>query len=383
MRAAIRDATALSALRPLEIMAYLRSSGWKNVAEQPNHSSTWLYKDAAGEEFEIAVPLNHTFRDFAQRMSDVLSTLEAVEQRSQLEILHDLVVTSADVVRVRLIDRDVADGSVPIEDGAQFFQKAKDMMLAAACAAAELRAYYPSKKPIQAMKYLQKTRLGQTEQGSFVLTIISRVVPSLAGSDGQLFELEEPFERKVTLTLANALAAVRAAAENAASTGTLDSFIASVRKGVSANLCDALVGMAGGRDSRRDLAIDFTWSRSRPLTTDSTTPAKTLLSADALPMIEEASRYFKGTSPREEFELRGFVVKLERTENAPTGRVTVLTFFDDKPRKVTAELPEADYHKAVTAHDRQQTVVCFGTLVRDGRSFRLRDPHDFSVTFDD
>jgi superfamily II RNA helicase len=69
---------------------YLRSAGWKKVAERPNHSSSWLYKDADGDEFEIALPLNDAFRDYAQRMSDLLQTLEAQEQRSQLEIFNDL-----------------------------------------------------------------------------------------------------------------------------------------------------------------------------------------------------------------------------------------------------------------------------------------------------
>src|SRR5438034_1338067 len=83
----------------------------------------------------------------------------------------------------------------PLEDGAQFFENAKDLILAAACAADTPRSYYPTRKPAKAMEYLRKTRLGQTETGSFVLTILSRVPPSLSASNGVLFEIEEPFER--------------------------------------------------------------------------------------------------------------------------------------------------------------------------------------------
>ena len=380
MKASIRDATVLSALRPLEIAAYLRSSGWKKAHEKVNKWSSWVVTRAANDDFEVTLPLDSSVRDFAQRMSDILQVLEVVEERSQLEIMRDLIVTSADVVRVRLADAELADGTVPIEDGAQFFHKAKDMMLAAACAADSPRAYYPSKKPNRAMDYMRKVRLGQTEQGSFVLTIISRVAPSLSGND-QLFEADGPFERRVTQTLSHSLAAIRTAAESAASNGSLDSFLSVVEKGVSANLCDAITGMAGANEAA--IEVDFTWSRNRPLFNAERTPRRIMLPSDALPVIKEAGRIFKETSPREDFEAVGPVVKLERNEGAQKGKVTVIAFVDEQPRKLVMELDDAIYHKAVAAHDAQQTVSCYGVLVREGKSFGLKDVQDFAIRSDD
>ena len=173
--------------------------------------------------------------------------------RSQIQIFQDLLVTGADVIRLRLADAELADASVPLDEGATFIQKAKDMVLAAACAAVNPRIYYPSRKPAQAMDYIRRARLGQTEPGSFIITIISPVPPSLAGPNGQLFELAEPYERRVTQMLAGALNSVRQAAEDAATTGKVDSFVRAVPSGVSANLCDAVAGMGsfteGGRRS--------------------------------------------------------------------------------------------------------------------------------------
>src|SRR5207245_560804 len=102
------------------------------------------------------------------------------------------------------------------------------------------------------------------------------------------------------------------AAENAAATGKVDSFIWSVPKGVSANLCDAIVGMARNAERNRDLEFDFTWSRGRPLSSDVQPPKKVIIPSDAMPVIEEAGRFFKETSPREDFEVRGPVLRLER-----------------------------------------------------------------------
>jgi hypothetical protein len=112
--------------------AYLRAAGWTKASEQSGRWAAWT-KRQNNDEFAIDAPLTNQFRDFALRMSDALCVLEVAEERSQLEILQDLLLSSADVIRVRLADSKLADGTVPIEEGAQFFQKARDMMLAAAC----------------------------------------------------------------------------------------------------------------------------------------------------------------------------------------------------------------------------------------------------------
>jgi hypothetical protein len=128
-------------------------------------------------------------------MGDVLQVLAIVEERSQLQILRDLLVTGADVIRLRLVDAGLTGASVPLDEGATFIQKAKDTMLAAACAAVNPRVYYPSRKPAQAIDYIRRARLGQTEPGSFIVTILSPVPPSLADPSGRLIALDEPYER--------------------------------------------------------------------------------------------------------------------------------------------------------------------------------------------
>jgi len=383
MRASVRDISILKALKPLELVAYLRSTKWEKECEKSGVSSTWILNTEKEGEYEIALPMSHSLRDFPQRMADALAVLEVVEQRSQLDILHDLTISSADVIRVGLTDSDLADGSVPIEDGAQFFLKAKDMMLAAACAATETKAYYPSRKPSQATDYLRKVRLGQTEHGSFVLTIISRVDPALQGSNGQIFETDEPFERKVTHTLASSLALVLSAADKAASTAEIESFEDAVKGGVSANLCDAIVGMVDTSDCTRGMSVNFSWSRTRPIDKDSTVPNHITFSPDVIPFIKEASRYFKNHSPREGFELQGPVVKLQRDNSELSGKVTVFGIVDEQPRKITFVADKEDYDQAAKAHTNGEIVRCLGELEREGRTYRLENIRNFSVDDDD
>lgn len=285
---------------------YRQSSGGKG--------SVWLFPQPEGDEYEILLPLSTSLRDYVIRVSEAIHTLAAVEDRSELDVLNDLAISSADIVRIRSLQPDTTDGTIAIEEGVRLMQHAQDLMLSAACAAVQPRAYYQTRKPGQAIEYLrQQVRLGQTERGSYVARIISRLSPALDSPvQGMLFpDPSDPFERRVTRTLAAAVAATRAAAARAAATLGMEPFREAVPVGVSANLCDALAGMAEGAGS---LQIEFSWSRARPAPRD--VPQRVVLESDAMPLIREAGRVFRETSAFEEFEVQDIVTKLDRERRA-------------------------------------------------------------------
>jgi hypothetical protein len=372
----IRDASAIRTLRPLEVAAYLRSTGW-DAKEPTAKASTWMRTNGA-EVFEVTVPLDETLRDYALRMGEVLHTLAAAENRSQGQVFSDLLTTFADVLRIRIDDPEAGDGTLSIEAHAQIAQKARDLLLAAACSAMEHRAVWHTNKPAQAIEQVRKLRVGQSERGSYIVTVISRVSPALTvPSNGELFESDLPFERQVTQTLATSLAALDAAAATAALSGKFDSFEQSVTKGVSANLCDAVAGLWGDEVRQRTLEFTFTWSPARPL--EMQVPSQVRFSADQIPVIREASRVMKERSPVSDFELEGAVVKLDRKPGAEFGKVTVLGLVDGRPKRVTFELGEPLYHLAVQAHDQERALRCSGSLQREGRGYQLQNPRDVIV----
>jgi hypothetical protein len=371
----IRDAEVLRGISPFELAAYLRVQGWQQRAIQAGRFSVWEWPEQP--DFEVLLPLDRTFRDFALRVSDIFKALEQVENRSEYDILLDLVTTSADVIRARLHDVDAAHGTIPIEHGVTLVSRARDLISAAASAAVEPREYFGPRRPTRVTDYVRHARLGQTEWGSYAITIISRVNPELR--DGQLIlgMVDDPFERKVVRTLAAAVNATQFAAEQAALTGNFEAFSARVRDGVSANLCEALVGMAGGPETNRGLTFEFSWSRSRP--PDANALRAVRLPPEAIPVVAEAGRIFREASPREDFIVIGPVVRLDRPEGAPFGRAVVVSFLDDRPVRISIQLDADDYAVALAAHGERLPIYCAGTLIKDGRSFVLRDLRDFRV----
>ena len=62
-----------------------------------------------------------------------------------------------------------------------------------------------------------------------------------------------------------------------------------------------------------------------------------------------------------------------------SGRVTIVGEVEDSLRRVTLFLPPSWYDDAIFAHREGIPVVCLGELVREGRSYVLRNPHGFSL----
>jgi hypothetical protein len=378
MKVEIRDVEAVRAIQSVDAALYLRAAGWKQQDAQSSRASIWLHT-ANGAEFEALVPMDRELRDYALRMGDLLQTLALFERRSQLQVYSDLLTITSDVTRIRIVDPELTDGTLPIEENALLAQKTRDLVLAAACAATERRPVWHTRKPAQAVEYVRGVRIGQSERGSYVLTVLSRVAP-LLHVQPQLIETDPPYERQVTQTLAESLVALDRAAEQAALTQEMSAFDQAVPKGVNANLCDAVAGLWGSQSLQRKVEFSFSWSPTRPVAAD--VPRRITLSADRIPVIREASRLMRERAPVTDFELRGAVVKLERPEGASVGKVTVMGLLDDRQVRITAELLDAPYHLAITAHEQGRTLRLVGTLAKDGRAYILKNPRDVVIDED-
>jgi hypothetical protein len=374
MKVRITDRRVLESVQPLEVATYLRSAGWALAGRIGD--AAWVWKQA---DETVAVPENTEFADYARRLAELLDTLSQREQRSELEILRDLTTSMSDVVRLRVMSAVAADGSVGLEEGVTIVGSAKDMILSAARAAVIPRAYFRSRLPGPADEYMKRVRLGQTEQGSYVVTLLCPVSPELGPSDlASLAEIDEPFDRRVTRTLAGAVTKCAAAAREAALRQNMEPFTSAVRDGVSANLCSAIADIGEGLEEGQ-IQVSFSWARSRR---PPDVASRAVIPHDAIPVMREAARVLRETFADEDFELIGPVVRLESEAPATGGDVLVYAEVDTW-RRIRVHLEPPAYLQAVVAHEQGVEIHCRGSLRKEGRYFTLRNVHDFGVIEDD
>ena len=88
MKVIITDKGALSALSPTAVTAYLHARGW--AAVESDTSFAVFERLCDGDKVGIDVPLRSSAGDYARRIAELLQNLELLEDRSQLDIYHDI-----------------------------------------------------------------------------------------------------------------------------------------------------------------------------------------------------------------------------------------------------------------------------------------------------
>lgn len=384
MKVRIEDAEALSAIRPLDLAAYLRASGWKQLNGNVGPSAAWEI-EVDGQVVEVLAPLQQTWRDYSRRIASVLNTLAEVENRSALQIVRDVHAVFFDVIRLRQVGATTKDGTVSLLDGVRLSSAGRSALLAAACSAVSPRRAYHTRKPQKALDYAESLRLDQSERGSYVLPILSHV-PMRGQSEQmplpnmQVGLSDEPYERKVTRVLARALERMISAAARSVSTGAFDAFDEAVDDGVSADLCEAIGEMAVC-PFMTSFDVSISWAPSRPVPRE--VRPRFTFSPDVLEVVREAGQVLRAKAPIDDFDLVGVVVTVHRPDAQVRGSAVVHTHVDDQYRKVKVDLAEEDWKLAEKALRNHLVFECVGELVRVGKQFRLENPRRVRVYEDD
>jgi len=352
MKLAITDAESFGALNPLEVKAYLVDTGWLEARVLEHRGSYWRHP--AHAEVEIPLPFDSKLGDFSDRMRDAVERLAVIEERSPVAVLQDLERAGLDVIRVRLVSSGNDDGSVPLEEGVELMESARNAMYASAWAAASKhrRPYYSSRPPKEVSDFMAAIRLGQTERGSYVVALEALVAPELAE---QTEPKPEPFSGRVTRTLASSLRVLRDA----------------VNAGVSANLCVAVADALRLAGSQGEVEVRVSWARTRRAPEEAV--ARVSFPSYLGGVIGEAAGLLRSTSEVEDFELEGTVYQLNQDTEA-----VILGVVDGRYRKVRVTFSAQFREEMIRGFDARAVIRCVGELRQTGKVTELANARSFA-----
>ena len=372
MNANISDRNVLLAVSPMALSAYARTAGWAKVETYGEHSDVY-----AGQSLpEIIIPRTHQLGDYASVVARLIGIFARVAEVGEATLYNDLITADRDVIRARAVDV-AGDGTVDLSSGVKMVRAARDLVLAIACSLSGWRPFYRIGANREANEFLRRMRLGQTEQGSFVVTLLT---PTILPLDQDILSPDHEIDttittRRVTLRLDRALTAARGAVE-IASGGDANAFSRAVTRGVSANLCEALVDLI---EPFPALDISITWARTYRMSTPRQTVSFT---GDDVPILRAAAQSFRSRESQPDVRLTGSVRILRRDESERDGTVTIRASVNGGLQSVTATLTQSDYDRAVQAHAERWPVVVAGDLERSGQRWHLHYPRILEVISD-
>ena len=365
------DTNALLAVSPSSLSAYARTAGWTKVDAYREYSDVYTGDGLP----EVILPRTKSLKDYAAVVAELVGIFARAAEVDEHALYRDLVMSDRDVVRVRVAD---GNGTVDINEGADLVAGARDMLLAAACSVQDPRPVYRTGANREANEFMKQVRLGQTEAGSFVVALLSPIVPPPVAPT--LFEAlefaEMPMARRATFRLGEALQSCRTAIEKTVS-GEKGAFNNSVGEGVSANLCDSLAQII---EPFKALDVSVTWARTQPM--KSVRQVVNFIDDDVA-VLREAAFSMRGRLSRPEERLFGYVPRLKRNETDVDGIVAMRASVDGKSQTVTMALAQVDYNRAVQAHAERSPIIADGDLERIGQRWHLLNPRIVEVIGDE
>ena len=377
MNVQIRDRAALLSLSLASLRAYLQSRDWTNLGPWGSRPATIFGKECGGRTWEVIVPHHDTVGGYAEGMAEAVAVLAVVEERSQLDVFHDLAGTGADVIRLRSLNGAV---KVPLSlrQSAEFLNDSYDLMAAAARSAERPRAAYRGPLSADVAEFLGHVRPLPGYYEGYELTLHSPVPMRLGMLDlGDDF-LPASFPRQTTLKLVEALEYSSAAVADMVTEDPLVSFRQAVPHGVSANLCHAVAELARKGEG---VEIGVSWAEVRPLptATDHSSISTFRFSRHAADILDEAARMFRLNEPFLDELVVAQVVKLEREPEEFDGRATLLYVRDDRPIRLQAEFGEEAYDILIAAFKEREPITMDGDIYRVGNAYELRNPRNLSL----
>ncbi|MCX4882180.1 MULTISPECIES: hypothetical protein [unclassified Streptomyces] len=385
-------------LAPELLRRYLSGKGWRSERGLAG-GELWERTPASepGPPYEVLVPLTQR-RDYPGRVVDILETLAVVETRTPGDILREMQLPPVDWQFLRLVPPGPS-GTAPLLDLVSALTGLKDLHTAAASAAVQPQAVQPGQKPQVVKDHVASVRLDQTRVGSYVIAAHTPLpdlrssprqgeVPADEARQASLFEDDafpgggpdlrpsEPFARTVSRMLFAGVTCAHAAAEETLTRDSLDGFGRYIGAGLSANLCEALVRIAG--EEQRSFSLAFDWSPERPVAQDSPPVSLTPLHVQAL---EAGAKDLRERAAREEGTvLHGVVTRLSGQDDRQATIYGSLLHEDaSRVRSVRVELRPEDVERATAAWLDGFEVAVHGDVEPYGTGVRMRGVRRFVV----
>lgn len=121
-----RDLLPISLLRsvtPHALRMYAEASGWKRQ-EGVNGSIALYFKQEAPLR-PLMVVLDEQFDDYTDRVNDAVHLLAQFENRPPLEIINDLAIPPADILRLAVQSQEADSGTLPLDEGLHLLPQPK------------------------------------------------------------------------------------------------------------------------------------------------------------------------------------------------------------------------------------------------------------------
>lgn len=366
----LRRSSDLSKLDLPTIRRFVQGSGY--IYREPWGKYLHRYsRRVSGKELNLLIPGHEKIGDFERRISDLINDLS-----DQLKIHPELIVR--DIVNsgyqvVRLIANEGSDEKTLAYDaGIDLLTNGMVLIDASTTLAVtgEKVSYIRGRRPDVVRHYLDQVRIGQTEIGSFIVTLL---MPAGLSSN-ELGYTSSSFD-DIGLAVAENFNSALRAAEDVGNFHSKLSDSALVHQGLTHNFAHALANMIESVDT---LSIGFAPTaagKSRRVFRQSK------FSREAVLALREVEERLSPNPPDRNIRLVGVITAIRESSRRASGTVTIEADIDGEMRSVRIEFSRTERHIISDCFERKADVFLSvsGRLVDQNGHLKLQSATAFDI----
>lgn len=358
------------------VVALLRHFGYRWRPGVPGRYEVWSVPDTDGE---ILVPLDPESGDFAALLTRAVRTVIAEQgsaARSTYDLLNLRASAALDSTQWRK-ETTSASGLIPWSEGEALFHAAQLTLSASAKTTRMRRMVHGTSSAYVARRFLEKTLMGQTAIGSFIITahtpsnqkfFVSQKSENQAQADYR--HSERVTGRDILSTLHHSLEAVRSGLDEYKQTPRLEAFLPLVEDGVSYELVKALSTISDGGDAA--VVIEFNGG------TNQQRRMEVSFGADESNTLSRVADRFALAEPPKSVRVTGEVSGLDNSTASPVHLVKLDIVSGADVRHARVRLNPQQYAMAIQAHAESLWLSVAGQLEKDGREYWLYGAQEVS-----
>lgn len=358
---------------------FLLKLGWENTNDLNEYYNVWHSPVINGKQEELVIPTTREVFRLEHNLDNIIKTLMSFYDKKEYQILDDFENSVKDQVKFRVMSEMTEDGYIPLVEGVQLLENTKEMLIASFLSVNNKRKNFTGPHPETVDEVINNIKMGQTEEGSFIINIY---LPNDYYEDGQPSLLEEEsdsFTRKALTIMEQASTELISKAETyEEQNNDLSVFDDSYLLGVSSNLCSAISEISS--NGKNDVEIEIILNNKID---DKEDVRRIEIRKELIPIIDTVREYYKQDLTTEDYVLIGHVTKLHQEIDESEGDITLTCLIDGKLKKVKLELNETFYTIAQEAHRNKSYLRCVGTLKTSGRVTTLTNIEDVLIISDD
>lgn len=354
---------------------FLKMKGWNSRSLSSKRRYLSIPDEQASQPIEIV--LSQGGEAEARDVSFALTTIAEYYGMEPIEIAAEIRGLAADIIRSRIPDEYVRHDSIELRLASEYIEKFKNLL--AASASTEIsgdRHFLRLRK--EGIDFSEQCRFGHTFRGSFGFQVEAPV--GLNDQPALVDAVEEtPLGRKVVERISRGFTSLALAERQGSVSPIVDD-----NSGFSSNMCDVVVEIINGIGiSRLEIEMKFSPEWKADL---SVLGQRFSVTRSQVDILEEASRSLRVVEGPREVMIVGRIKRLETTGNPAdlfeerSRREIEMVWVSEEEKAVSVKLalnPE-EYLRALEAHKNGKPVAAFGTLSRQGRSWKLADIKSFS-----